>query len=248
MMIQEQRRASNGSNVWKKLCWSWTVSILLLPGIASALPVVYSLTSGSATLRATIAGSATSPLEGATSVAFGLDHGTITWDATTREISDLAFGAAGPIPIDFNETLVPIDSITLHQIDWASPTGLTVAANAFGQFNLPTVLSAEVSGVLPDQSLFGPESIVGEGGQAAGRIVANADSTLVRLTGVDLAVFDRLDPSAPGIVVKADFTFIAKQAGVPPIPEPSGALLFGLGTVVVGSLHRTRRRQCANLR
>jgi len=226
---------------WKKLGWIWTATVLLLPGVASALPVLYSLTSGSATLRATIAGSATSPLEGATSVAFHLDHGTITWDAMTQEVSNLAFGATGPILIDLDETLVPLDSITLHQIDWSSPTGLAATANGFGQFNLPTVLSGEVSGVLPDQSLFGPDPFVGEGGQATGRIVTNADSTLVRLTGIDLAVFDQLDPSAPGIVVKADFTFIAERAGVPPIPEPSAALLFGLGTVVVGSLQARRR-------
>jgi hypothetical protein len=226
---------------WTRLGWMWTAALLLMPGIASALPVVYSLTSGSATLRATIAGSATSPFEGATSVAFDLDHGTITWDAMTQEVSNLAFGASGPILIDLDQALVPLDSITLQQIGWASPTGLTATANAFGQFNLPTVLSAEVSGVLPDQSLFGPELVVGEGGQAAGRIVANADSTLVRLTGVDLAVFDQLDPSGPGIVVKADFTFIAERVGVQPIPEPSAALLFGLGTVVVGSLQARRR-------
>ena len=225
----------------KKLGWIWTVSVLLLPGIASALPAVYSLTAGSATLRGTIAGSATSPFEGATSVAFDLDHGTITWDATTQEVSNLAFGATGPILIDLDQTLVPLDSITLHQLDWASPTGLTAAANAFGQFNLPTVLSGEVSGVLPDQSLFGPEPFVGDGGEAAGRIVTNADSTLVRLTGIDLAVFDRLDPSGPGFVVKADFTFVAERVGVAPIPEPSAALLFGLGTVVVGSLQARRR-------
>lgn len=236
MMIREQMRE------WKKLGWIWTASVLLLmPGIASALPVVYSLTSGSATLRATIAGTATSPFEGATSVAFDLDHGTITWDAMTQEVSNLAFGASGPILIDLDQALVPLDSITLQQVGWASPTGLAATTNAFGQFNLPTVLSAEVSGVLPDQSVFGPELVVGEGGQAAGRIVANADSTLVRLTGVDLALFDRLDPSAPGFVVKADFTFIAERVGVPPIPEPSAALLFGLGTVVVGSIQARRR-------
>ena len=235
MMIREQMRER------KKLGWIWTVSVLLLPGVASALPAVYSLTSGSASLRATIAGSATSPLEGSTSVAFDLDHGTITWDAMSREVSNLAFGATGPIPIDLDETLVPLDSITLQQVDWASPAGLSATANAFGQFNLPTVLSAKVSGVLPDRSLFGPESVVGEGGQAAGRIVTNADSTLVRLTGIDLAVFDRLDPSAPGIVVKADFTFVAERVGAPPIPEPSAALLFGLGTVFVGSLQARRR-------
>lgn len=236
MMIREQMRE------WKKLGWIWTASVLLLmPGIASALPVVYSLTSGSATLRATIAGSATSPFEGATSVAFDLDHGTITWDAMTQEVSNLAFGASGPILIDLDQTLVPLDSITLQQVGWASPTGLATTTNAFGQFNLPTVLSAEVSGVLPDQSVFGPELVVGEGGQAAGRIVTNADSTLVRLTGVDLAVFDQLAAFAPGIVVKADFTFIAERTGVPPIPEPSAALLFGLGTVVVGSIQARRR-------
>lgn len=232
--MREQMRA------WKKLGWIWTVSVSMLPGIASALPVVYSLTSGSATLRASIAGTATSPFEGATSVAFNLDRGTITWDAMTREVSSLAFGATGPIQIDLDQTRVPLDSITLQQIDWASPAGLTTAANAFGQFTLPTVLSAEVSGVRPDQSFFGPESFVGEGGQATGRIVTNADSTLVRLTGIDLTAFDQLDPSAPGIVLKADFTFIAQGGGVPPIPEPSAALLFGLGTVVVGSLQARR--------
>ncbi|MHA7838047.1 MAG: hypothetical protein ACX98W_11365 [bacterium] len=221
---------------WKKTGWVWIVAGLLLPGLASALPITYALTSGSVTLRSTLEGGTTSLFEGDTSIGFDLDTGGVVWDAATREVSGLTFGASGPILIDLDESLVPIDSITLSGTRWQSGPGVSTQANAFGQFNLPTFLETEVSGVLPDSSPFGPVPFIADTGLATGRIVSNGDATLVRLSGVDLALFEQPTlADAPRVIVKADFTFVAEPVSAP-IPEPSGALLFGLGTVLVGAV------------
>lgn len=239
-----RNRAHDRKHGWRRVgrTSAWIVLLLGLPGLASALPARFALTSGSVVLRTAFEGATASLFAGAATRSIDLDFGGVTWDADSGEVRDLSFGASGPFSIDLDERLVPIDSITLDALSWTTPAGHSTTANLFGQFNLPTILSSQVSGMLPSLDSFGPLPFVTGTAQTTGRLVSNGDRTLVRLTGINLALFElsewgQPDPNAPRVLVKADFTFVAEAVSAP-IPEPSAALLFGLGTIVVAAVQR----------
>jgi hypothetical protein len=114
--------------------------------------------------------------------------------------------------------------------------GATAARTAGNSFVLDTVMSADVSGVFPDTSTFGPTFVGSNTSGATGSLFVTGDTLTLGIFGVNLAEFDQVanpDPNAPKLIVKADFNFIGTM-----IPEPGTALLLGLGLIGLGSVRR----------
>ena len=93
---------------------------------------------------------------------------------------------------------------------------------------------------------FGPDSIQSQddSGSVTGLVSISGDDIMIRIIGVTVASFEQigsLDPNAPNIEVKADFTFVGVLDRENPIPEPSAALLFLVGAAVAGSSVRRQR-------
>ena len=220
-------------------------AILLAASSASAVPVHYGFSSGSVTLRANLEGQTQSIFEGTTSVNVPLTSVSAVFDSAVGPFGRFeSFSLTGAdISIDVNESLVGVDFLDVFSPTITSLSGSDL--NVFGQFAMTTQIDAMVSGTLPGGSSIGPVAIqsIGNTGSATGIVSVSGDQILISVVGVTVASFDQIgnsDPNAPKIEIKADFTFIGVAAN--PIPEPSAALLFGLGVAVVGNVTRSRVR------
>ncbi|MBK7950411.1 MAG: PEP-CTERM sorting domain-containing protein [Deltaproteobacteria bacterium] len=210
---------------------------LLVPALAGAAPATYGFNSGTMTLRAVLDGTTTSVLSGPTPVEILLGGTSVTFDPTVGPygtLTGLLLIPTTTINLDLDENVVALDTVSIDNSSLTNQVGSTGALNVFGQFNIATVLSGDVSGTLPGNIPFGPQPATSLDSSAAGLIGVSGDTISLSLVGVNIARFAQLPVGAgPDVIVKADFTFI----GI--VPEPGTALLLGLG---LGGLAAVRRR------
>ncbi|MCA9506604.1 MAG: PEP-CTERM sorting domain-containing protein [Myxococcales bacterium] len=210
----------------------------LAPATSLAVPTTYYFASGSVQLRATLDGTTTSVISGSIPVTIPLGGNQVVFDAdagANGTLLGLSLAPAGPIALDLDQTIVALDSITIENTLLMNDAGATAAISGAGSFSLATMLTADVSGVFPDTSTFGPAPVSSLTSSAVGSLAVSGDTITLGLVGVNLATFPQLaNPGAPDIVVKADFTFF----GV--VPEPGTALLLGMGLMGL-SAARSRR-------
>jgi hypothetical protein len=211
--------------------------LLVLPALAGAAPTTYGFSSGTMTLRAVLDGGTTSVLSGPTPVEILLGGTSVTFDPTAGAygtLTGLLLIPTTTINLDLDENVVALDTVSIDNASLTNQVGSTGALNVFGQFNIATVLSGDVSGTLPGNIPFGPQPATSLDSSAAGLIGVSGDTISLSLVGVNIARFAQLPVGAgPDVIVKADFTFV----GI--VPEPGTALLLGLG---LGGLAAFRRR------
>lgn len=220
---------------------------VILPVAALAAPTTYEFTSGSATIRGSLEGQSTSIFQGSSVITTPLTGISAVVDDTVGDYGRLESLSmvGGDFSIDLDQGQVSLDTLNVFSPTISSLTGSNL--NAFGQFDLQTQINAVVTGNYPDGTPFGPASIQSNDGSgtAAGMIAMSGDQVLIQVIGVTVATFDQigsLDPNAPRIEIKADFTFIG-TAITNPIPEPSAALLFGLGVTLSGVAVRRKQTE-----
>ncbi|MBY0398722.1 PEP-CTERM sorting domain-containing protein [Myxococcota bacterium] len=220
----------------------WTAALaslvlLTLASVAGAAPITYGFSSGSVTLRAVLDGTATSVLAGPAPAQILLGGTSVTFDPTAGAygtLTGLLLVPTTTINLDLDQNVVALDSVSIDNSSLTNQVGATGVLNLFGQFNIATVMSGDVSGLLPGNIAFGPQSASSLDSAASGLLGVSGDTLTLALTGVNIARFAQLaNPSGPDVIVKADFTFV----GI--VPEPGTAILIGLG---LGGLAATRRR------
>lgn len=211
-------------------------ALLGLPKDSSAAPIVYGFQSGTVTLRAVLddAPVNTNVLAGGSPVEILLGGTSVTFDPAAGSfgtLTGLLLIPAATINLDLSG--VALDTVSIENASLINQLGSFAELNEFGQFTIPTVVSADVSGFLTGGVPFGPAPSVSDVSSAAGLLGVTGDALTLGLTGVNIARFPQLAGSGPDVIVKADFTFI----GV--VPEPGTAILLGLG---LGGLSAVRRR------
>ena len=197
---------------------------------ASAVPVLYSFTSGSVTLTATVsgigvAGPVTIPLTG-TSVT--IDQGLLYLNSIS-----FAVGASGIIPVSYaGFTSIHIDSATLTGTGGVlTPTFPGVydysigPVNVLGQFD--AVHTNPINNI--NNAAFGFVNP-----SASGSIFVSTGQ--VDLDGITLGQIDADGAGPiPPLILKGDFTFTG-------VPEPGTALLLGMGLAGFAGLRRRSPR------
>ncbi len=217
--------------------WSFVAVGLLLSSPTSAVEKLYAFDSGTATLSVTLddvsqtnvldatahpSGLAPIDLDGAHIIfddALGL-NGTLT----SLLVKAATVGTSLPLVLTMDPGTVDLSSLSIVDAILTND-GAAVGTVIGSSFLLDTMLSATVSGILPDTSTFGPAPFSDITSQATGSIFFSGNTISVGLSGINLATFAQQgDPAAPNIVVKADFLFVGTL-----VPEPGTALLLGLG-------------------
>jgi len=207
--------------------------LAVAPLAAAALPVTYGFQSGSVTIRGNLAGQTATIFEGPAAVAVPILSVTAVYDdaiGANGRLESFSLTAAD-LSLDLDAGQVGLDSLEVFGPTISSLSGSDL--NVFGQFALPTQLSAEVVGTFPDGSTVGPIAVQSSPstGSATGVVALSGDQILISVVGVTIASFPPTgvqDPLAPAIEIKADFTFIGR-AVANPIPEPGASLLFAAG-------------------
>lgn len=212
---------------------------------ANAAPVGYvidnSFTS-TAVLTVTIDdGSNTNVVMGGGTVDVELDGLYVVYDAdagANGTLISMDLTSAGPIDIDVDESLLALDEISIVNAI-LSDNDVSAALTGTGSFAIDTKMNADVSGVFPDTTPFGPVSVMSLTSGATGSLAVTGDQITLGLLGINIATFQQeaaADPeTAPLVNVKADFTFIGTVA-----PEPGTAVLMGLGLMALGARRRQR--------
>jgi hypothetical protein len=205
------------------------IALLVGPGVASALPSDFLFTSGQMTLRAELDdANNTSILNDPDPAVIQLGGSFVRFDPDSGSFGTLiAFSLipAGTIELDLDESVTTLDSISILSAHFTEAPGATADLNAFGQFTIDSLMSAEVSAVLAGGGSFGPEVLPSLESVASGFLFISGDQLELDLEGVNLARFAQVggSPGDPDVLIKADFRFF----GV--VPEPGTALLLGLG-------------------
>ena len=235
----------NGSS--RSLCraiFAALALVALLPAAAWAAPVTYEISSGSAVIRGSLAGETESIFVGSSTVEPPLTDITAVVD---HEVGD--YGRLESMNLVGGDFSVMLDTARtgIEDLNVFSPTITSLSGsdlNAFGQFSLQTVVTADVTGTFAGGAPFGPESIqsAANTGSAAGLVFVSGDQIMIQVIGVTVATIDPAefgieDPYANDIEIKMDFTFVGTAAT--PIPEPAAAVVFAVGLAIVG--HRLNR-------
>jgi hypothetical protein len=223
------------------------IALFLSTSTAGAVPVGYVIDNSFdsfAELTVTIDdGSNTNVVVGGGTVHVDLDGLYVIYDddlGTDGTLISMDLSSMGPIPIDVDESLLALDSMTIVNAI-LSDEGVSAALSGTGSFAIDTKMNADVSGVYPDTSTFGPVHVMSETSGATGSLATSGDQLLLGLFGINIATFQQaaaVDPeTAPLVNVKADFTFVGIVA-----PEPGTAVLMGLGLMALGASRRSRSR------
>ena len=219
---------------------------IALPMSALATPVTYEFSSGSAVVRASLEGDSQTLFESGSSLNVNLTGLSATVDMDQGpygRLEDLVL-IGEDFSIDLDESLVALDTVNVFSPTITALSGADL--NSFGQFALETQADATITGALPGGFPFGPVGITSldNTGSATGLLFVSGDEITIQILGVTVASFDQAanpDPNAPAVEVKADFTFVGTRVTTP-IPEPSAALVFGVGLLVAGSRLARRER------
>jgi len=215
--------------------WAALTSIFLICFCATtSSAVVYNFTSGTVQLRATLAGTTTSVLEGPVPVEVILGGSFVDFNPTLGAdgtVVGLELIPAGNFSLDLDQTLVGYDMIEVSGAILENALGATGAVSPLGSFNLDTVMSGTITGIGgPPPATFVSSTTSG----AAGTLGISGDMLSLGIFGVNLAQFQSLTNPSDIIEVKADFSFI----GV--VPEPGTAVLLGLGLLGLSARGRDR--------
>lgn len=213
------------------------LSLVLLAGHqARAMSTTYALTGGQMT-AVTLDFDATNRLQAPVS----LDSGQVTVDFTALQLSLLSVATGGPGVV----TLGGInnwDSVTFTDASFSSTAGGPLSVNSPNNYNygLPVQVIADLSldPVGPGSPVLVPDFTASSA--ATGTIIALSGnySVDITVTGVVLgALQDPINPSAPPVLVKADFHFTAAQ-----VPEPMTPAMLALSGLVAIALRRRATR------
>jgi hypothetical protein len=218
---------------------------LSLAASASAAPVVtYPELDPSGANSMTVVqvtGSPTCPQFGAgnclTNGPLAINSASVTLDLGTNELQNLSLLVVGPGNIDL-AGYNGYERIVFHDAAFQS-TGTTVIggggsfaiAGAVTASSLELFLAGNLSAI-PDIVVLNYTTAPNPN-FAAGTIGIAGDQLTVSVTGLDLGSFP--DPVTGALAsVKADFSFVAT------VPEPSAALLYGIGLLIAGPALRRR--------
>ena len=163
-----------------------------------------------------------------------IDSGSITLDFGTSTLVDLNFGASGPAVLDFGGAF-GVNSVVLDDTAFQSlgASPLTGGGGAFNYGPAPGVLTTDVT---INPIIGGPIFLPGvsQAFVPGGNLFVDGSGNL-NLTGVS---FGQLCLDQVCVAAMTDFSLQASPA----IPEPSAALVFGLGAaLVVAARGRSRR-------
>jgi len=167
--------------------------------------------------------------------------GTLTLDTTGGQLLDLGFGLSGTGSVVMGG-VNGLSTVDFFATAYQSSGAVALSALGGGNFNfgpMPGTVTTSVT----FNPLAGPS--VGVSGTSfasapSGTIFTSLSTANLSLIGVDLGqVCDPLNPQNC-LFVKADFNLIAAA-----IPEPSAALVFGIGALVVGAGTRRSGRTSA---
>jgi hypothetical protein len=169
-----------------------------------------------------------------------LDGDTVRIDTATRELLSLDLSAAGPVTLVLNDpfkTASGIDTVTLESLSITAndPGLLTLLAVGPPDFYFYAMEPVEVSFLATLNGVGGSTTVAGST-TATGTLLVDEAGGQLAIGGIaNGLVGDGAD--LDDLVLKLDFSLVASAQ---PIPEPSAALVFGLGTVVIGVSCRRR--------
>jgi hypothetical protein len=229
---------------WSSLGFAVILSGFVLVASASAAPIaVYPQlepTGANAMTVVQVTGSPTCNLGGGTCLTnspLAIDSASVTIDLGTNELLDLNIFVAGPgniVLAGYNG----YQRIVFHDAQFQS-TGSAMIGGG-GNFAIAgTVTASSLELFLAGNLSAVPDIVVlnyttaPNPNFAAGTIGIAGDQLTVSVTGVDLGSFP--DPLNGNLAtVKADFSFVAV------VPEPSAALLYGIGLLIAAPALRRR--------
>jgi hypothetical protein len=215
--------------------WAAVASTLLICLCATtSTAVVYNWTSGTVQLRATLAGTTTSVLEGPVPVEVVLGGSFVDFDpilGPNGSVVGMQLIPASSFQLNLDETVVGYDMIEVSGASLDHALGAIGAVSALGSFNIDTVMSGTIEGIGgPPPATFVSSTTSG----ASGTLGISGDTLTLGLFGVNLAQFQSLTNPADIIEVKADFSFVGG------VPEPGTAVLLGLGLLGLSARGRQR--------
>jgi hypothetical protein len=214
--------------------WALALVVLLVSGSAGAAPIIYSFTTGSATLTVESGGV---ELGSAVGVLTGT---TLTFDAASVEIVDFE--------INLGETVLtldpPVSGVTTVVVESAVFTPGTGYSTVFGQDlgggdYVATVSPVDVDGSFRTE---GPGVVLPSTPFSNTNPFLTADIEISdgQLSMLGITVGSVTLDSGQVLTLKADLAFTGVEGSGAAIPEPSGALLMGAGLLLVAQRIKAR--------
>jgi MYXO-CTERM domain-containing protein len=203
------------------------VVLALAPGVHAA-SVGYTLTSGQVT-AVTLNSDQTNRL----SAPVDLDAGQVTVDFVALQLDILSVSATGPGVVQLGG-LNGWTSVSFSNASFSSTQSTALTSGGAGVYNYGVPVS-----VVADLTL-NPGNVVvndfsAQSGATGSILALNGNQTVdITVNGVVLgALQDPVVPTAPPVVVKADFHFIASQT-----PEPAAGALALLAVLALAGWRR----------
>lgn len=210
---------------------------LLWAGAATSAPQGYSITSGSIIVTASVDGVFLSdPVE------LPVDGQSIHLDLApgVEELVSLSITGSGPVSVALTPPIDGYDTLVVDSLDLTGGPGALVPIGEvppdFEYFALIEEVVLDASFTAIDSDAPGEEegTLAIPLGTGTGQLFVGLSGNELTLTG--FAVADFLHPAFDGpITIKTDFDVAAV------IPEPTGAVIFGLGLLPVSLAVRRRR-------